>query len=74
MGIQIDRSQWCKRSQRTTGHYDEQAVEYEGIRYQCRKCTRSFVFTAEEQQAAYEIEKRFVQYLPKFCKDCSGPE
>ncbi|MDM0058999.1 zinc-ribbon domain containing protein [Variovorax fucosicus] len=71
MGIQIDRSQWSPRSQRTTGHYDEAATDYEGIRCRCRKCTRSFVFTAKEQQFAYEVEKRFVDYLPKHCKDCA---
>ncbi|WP_436077506.1 zinc-ribbon domain containing protein [Acidovorax delafieldii] len=72
MTISIDRSQWCRRSQRTTGHYDEDATEYEGIRCKCRLCTRSFVFTAEEQKNAYEVEKRFVWYLPKHCKECAS--
>ncbi|WP_082485801.1 zinc-ribbon domain containing protein [Acidovorax sp. Leaf84] len=72
MTSSIDRSQWCRRSQRTTGHYDEGAAEYEGIRCKCRLCTRSFVFTAEEQKYAYEVEKRFVWYLPKHCKECAS--
>lgn len=74
MGVLIDKSRWCARSQRTTGHYDELAVEYENFRCQCRRCTRSFVFTAEEQQIAYEVEKRFVSYTPKYCKECSRAE
>ncbi|WP_226450480.1 zinc-ribbon domain containing protein [Acidovorax radicis] len=68
----MDRTQWSVRSQRTTGHYDERVTEYEGIRCKCRSCTRSFVFTAREQQVAYEVEKRFVWYLPKLCHDCSS--
>lgn len=70
----MDRTQWSVRSQRTNGHYDELAIEYEGIRCQCRSCTRSFVFTAEEQQIAYEVEKRFVWYLPKLCAECLAKE
>jgi hypothetical protein len=69
--VPIDRTKWSVGSQRTTGHYDDQATEYEGIRCQCRACTRSFVFTATEQQAAYEVEKRYVWYLPKLCHECS---
>lgn len=72
MTISIDRLKWCRRSQRTTGHYDKEAMEYEGIRCKCRLCTRSFVFTAEEQKNAYEVEKRFVWYLPKHCKECES--
>lgn len=72
MGVPIDRSAWSEASQRTSGQYDERATEYEGIRCQCRKCTRSFVFTAQEQKIAFEVEKRFIWYEPKHCRECSG--
>lgn len=71
MSFPINRANWSSASQRTTGHYDDRATEYEGIRWQCLVCTRSFTFTAEEQQVAYEVEKRFVWYLPNRCKECS---
>ncbi|WP_371868223.1 zinc-ribbon domain containing protein [Pseudoduganella rivuli] len=70
MSTLIDRTKWSDASRRSSGHYDAQATEYEGIRCQCRKCTRSFVFSAEEQKTTYEVEKRFVWYLPKYCKEC----
>ena len=73
--MQIDRYQWSDSSRRqTTGHYDERATEYEGIRCKCRSCGHSFVFSPEEQKVAYEQEKRFVWYLPKLCGTCRSVE
>jgi hypothetical protein len=66
----IDRSKWHKPSY--LGHYDENATHYEGIRSRCLKCGASFVFTAQEQKQAFEIEHRYPGYLPSLCPPCSG--
>jgi hypothetical protein len=72
MPIPIDRSKW--HSQRYVGQYDERATEYEGIRCRCRKCGASFVCTAEQQKEAYEVKKKSVFWLPKFCEACEACE
>jgi len=72
MSIPIDRSKWTVASQRNGGQYDRSASEYEGIRWRCSICTQSFVFTPEQQQHAYEVEKRFVWYTPKVCSACKA--
>ena len=68
--IPIDRSKWTAASLRAHGPYDQLATEYEGIRFHCRKCDQSFVFTPAEQQQAFEVEKRFIDYRPKYCPAC----
>jgi hypothetical protein len=72
ISIPIDRSKWTVGSQRSGGHYDANATEYEGIRWQCSICTQSFVFTPEQQRQAYEVEKRFVWYKPTVCSACKA--
>lgn len=68
----INRSAWTPASRRSTGHYDDAATEYEGIRCQCRACEQSFVLSAAEQQYAYEVEQRFVRWLPALCPPCAA--
>ncbi len=70
MKVPIDRTAWSTSSQRTAGHYDELAQEYEGIRCPCRGCEKSFVLTAAEQQHAYEVEKKYVWWRPTLCSIC----
>jgi hypothetical protein len=67
----IDKSQWSKASLNSSGgHYDDRATHYENISYRCKKCEVSCVFSAEDQKRAYEIEKRFVWWLPSLCPPC----
>ena len=69
--VPIDRSSWSRSSQRSSGgHFDSVAAHYEGITYQCRKCSTSCVFTPEEQKVAYEVTKKFVWWLPSLCVHC----
>jgi len=72
MNIPITRTSWSASSQRTLGHYDEYATVYEGIRCRCRRCNTSFVFTAEAQQVAYEVEQKYVWSLPAYCETCGA--
>ena len=71
MDIKIDKSKWSSQSQRSLGgHYDLGAKHYENISVRCYKCSRSFVCTAAAQKEAYEIEKRFISWLPSRCSKC----
>lgn len=71
MAVLIDKSAWSKSSQNSSGgHYDERATEYENMAYRCRKCSISCVFTADAQKAAYEVQKKFVWWLPSLCAKC----
>lgn len=70
MNVPISRTSWSPSSRRTTGHYDERATDYESLRCQCRKCSVSFIFTAEAQQVAYEVKQKYVWSLPAYCEAC----
>ncbi|CAD5379375.1 conserved hypothetical protein [Pseudomonas sp. OF001] len=73
MSTAINRSAWSRSSQRSPGgHYDEKATEYENIAYRCFKCFAGCVFTAEAQKRAYEVQKRFVWWLPSLCAQCQS--
>jgi len=72
MGVPINRKAWSTASQRSGGHYDNLATEYEGIRCRCRHCESSFVLTEEEQKLAYEVAKKYVWWRPQLCGECSA--
>lgn len=72
MNVPILRTSWSASSQRTEGHYDKHATEYESIRCSCRGCGTSFVFTAQAQQIAYEVKKKYVWWLPAYCDACAS--
>ena len=64
----IDRTKWHKPTH--SGHYDERATHYEGIACRCKKCEQSFVFSAEAQKHAFELEQRYPGWLPTLCSTC----
>lgn len=73
MPVLIDRNSWSKSSQNSLGsHYDERASHYENISYRCRKCFAGCVFSDEAQKIAYEVEKKFVWWLPSLCAQCQS--
>lgn len=72
--VPIERANWTVASQRNGGQYDTRATEYEGICCKCLDCTQSFVFTPDAQKHAFEVEKRFVWYVPKHCPECASHE
>ena len=71
MNYEIDKTKWSKSSQNSTpANYDERATEYEGISYSCVKCGASLVFTPKEQKEKYEVEKKYIDWLPSRCPQC----
>lgn len=72
MDVPINRAAWSVSSQRSSGRYDERAVAYENLRCACGGCGQSFVLTAEAQQRAFEVEKKYVWWLPSLCAVCAS--
>lgn len=72
MDVPINRAAWSPSSQRSAGRYDERAQAYENIRCPCRGCGHSFVLTAAAQQIAFEVEKKYVWWLPSLCAACTS--
>ena len=71
MDYKIDKSQWSKSSQKSSGgHYDARATHYENIAYRCVKCFAAGIFSAEEQKKSYEVRKEYVGRIPTLCGNC----
>ena len=70
MNIEIDKSKWSSSSQKSTGQYDLNAKFYENIAFKCYKCSRSCIFTAEEQKESYEVNKKHISRIPTRCPKC----
>jgi Probable zinc-ribbon domain len=65
--IPVNRNQWSESSQRSN-----KLIEfYEESPWHCRGCGHTFVFTAEEQQHAFEVEQRYIHWHPVLCADCA---
>jgi hypothetical protein len=59
---------WSKESKRSCA--SEYTKKYEDIAYECARCGKPATFTAEEQQYAYEVEKRYFWQRRKLCAEC----
>ena len=71
MNYLIDKTKWSKSSQNSSlSNYLEKATEYEGISYSCVKCGVSLSFTPKEQKEKYEVEKKYIDWLPRRCPQC----
>ena len=71
MDYKIDKSQWSKSSQKSSGgHYDAGATHYENIAYRCVKCFAASIFSAEEQKHSYEVRKDYIWRIPTLCANC----
>ena len=43
-----------------------------GVELFCKKCSRTFIFSAKEQQRWYETLKFWADSVPNECKECRG--
>lgn len=66
--VPITRAKWKKPTY--SGHYDDGAKYYEGIRCKCFRCEISFVFTPRDQKECFEEKGRFPGWLPSLCQEC----
>jgi len=64
--IAAERNQWSESSQRSYAYIQF----YVDIPWTCRGCGQAFVFTAQEQKQAFEIEKVYIWKRPVLCDAC----
>ena len=67
--VPLDKEAYSGSSKRSAG-FECLGDYYENIRYQCKKCTGSAIFTAEEQKETYEIKKRYMWQQRFLCNKC----
>jgi len=69
--VRIEREQWSPGSR---GGLDEffAGEFYEDKPYLCRACGHRSVFTAEQQQYAYEVKKALIYRERVLCESCFG--
>lgn len=65
--IAAERNQWSESSQRSYAYIQF----YVDMPWTCRGCNQAFVFTAQEQKQAFEVEKIYIWKRPVLCDACS---
>lgn len=67
--VPLNKDAYSESSKRSEGFWFL-GDTYEDIRYQCKKCTKSTIFSAEEQKETYEVKKRYMWQQRTLCNDC----
>ena len=60
---------WSDESKRSY-IYQSSIAEYKDIHYECWRCKKASVFTAQEQQTAYEGRKAYIWQKRTLCEEC----
>ena len=71
MSANIKREKWSEASKRSYAYHYSRAV-YEDITYVCRKCSKTAVFTGEEQKESYEVKKNYIWQRRTLCGQCNA--
>ena len=66
--IRANVTAWSEKSRRSLVCWER--YKYENEKYRCRKCGADEIFTAEQQQHAYEVEKRYIWQRRVLCATC----
>ena len=69
MKARIDKEAWSKESKESLS-YDFAKEFYEDITYQCWKCGKTAVFSAQDQKHSFEVLKNYVWQRCKLCNSC----
>jgi hypothetical protein len=69
MKARINRNAWSEESKRSYAYLSNEAY-YEDEKYNCYKCGKMAVFSAQEQKKAYEDEKRYIWQKRTLCPSC----
>jgi len=67
--VRLNKEGYSCSSKRSVG-FDYLGEYYEDKRYQCKKCYKSTVYTAEEQKEAFEVKKRYMWQQRFLCGCC----
>jgi len=71
MSTYIERENWSEASKRSYAYHYSRVV-YEDITYVCRKCSKTAVFTGEEQKESYEVKKNYIWQRRTLCGQCNA--
>lgn len=71
-GVPADREQWSRSSKQSYLYQLSAHRRYVDIAYVCAKCDTPAVFTALEQQRAFEVKKAHVWQRRVLCGRCNG--
>jgi hypothetical protein len=66
--VPADPSKWSEKSQQTVSF--DFIKEYKDIAYNCWRCKKSAVFSAEDQKYTYEVTKAPIDQRRILCKEC----
>lgn len=67
--IPLNKEAYSESSKRSVG-FEFLGNFYEDIRFQCKKCSKSTIFTAEEQKETYEVKKKYMWQQRILCNRC----
>lgn len=70
--VAANPDQWSARSKRSVAYLVSPPTRYMDIPYICWKCEADAVFTAEQQQHAFEVRKVYIGQLRILCENCFG--
>ncbi len=68
VGVPADPSQWCKKGQGSVPATF--MTHYHDIAYVCASCRAPCVFSARDQQYAYEVRKNYIDVKRNLCEAC----
>ena len=69
MKIQLNKNEYSEESKRSVG-YSYLGKFYADIEYDCWKCKKREVFSAEDQKYTYEVKKLYMWARRVLCKKC----
>ena len=69
MKIKINKEKWSESSKKSS-MYDDTEKYYWDISFDCIKCKKIAVLSAEEQKHWYETKKYYVWKHPTLCSSC----
>ncbi len=67
--IPLNKEAYSDSSKRSVG-FEFLGEFYRDIHYQCKRCAKSEIFTAEDQKYTYEIKKKYMWQQRFLCNKC----
>ena len=66
--VKSDPTQYSKQSLQSYGAH--LTKEYADIEYNCWRCRKPYVFTAEDQKHSFEVKKNYIWQRRRLCREC----
>jgi hypothetical protein len=66
--VKADPTKYSKQSLQSYGA--ELTKEYADIEYNCWRCKKADVFSAEDQKRSFEVKKNYIWQRRILCRDC----